>query len=743
MSTDNLISMEQTRSVDPPHAEYVANAKIIPNTTANNNNNTICLDASEQIELQDVVGLPSNGNNKRNGDNARARSSSLNGNSPTEASPGLVSGGAGSRNAITDISNTPPRSASTRNSSERSLPLRSYSKWSPTEQGATLVWRDLCVYTTGDRNGAAGGGGSLHQMKRIINNSTGAVQPGNLMALMGSSGSGKTTLMSTLAFRQPAGTIVQGEILINGRRIGPFMHRISGYVYQDDLFIDTLTVLEHLTFMAHLRLDRRVSRRERKAIINDLLERTGLLSVAHTRIGSGDDKKMLSGGERKRLAFAVELLNDPVILFCDEPTTGLDSFSAQQLVQTLYDLAKKGTTILCTIHQPSSQLFDMFNNVLLLADGRVAFTGSPQNALNFFAENGYHCPEAYNPADFLIGVLATDPGYEQASQRSAQHLCDMFAVSGAAKQRDMLVNLEIHMAQTGDYPFDAEVDAFRSAAWYKKFHMLWYRASLSLMRDPTVQRMRFFQKMAIAIIIGACFAGTITVSQLGVQAVQGALFVMISENTFHPMYSVLNVFPQGFPLFLRETRSGMYSTAQYYVANILAMLPGMIIEPLLFVIICYWITGLRSTFFAFSITAISIVLVMNVATACGCFFSTAFNSVPLAMAYLVPVDYIFMITSGIFIKISTLPTAFYWTQFLSWMLYANEAMTIAQWSGVQNITCFEESENLPCFHTGQDVLDKYSFNESNLYRNLLAIVAIYFGFHILGCYCLWRRAKKI
>lgn len=80
-------------------------------------------------------------------------------------------------------------------------------------------------------------------------------------------------------------------------------------------------------------------------------------------------------------------------------------------------------------------------------------------------------------------------------------------------------------------------------------------------------------------------------------------------------------------------------------------LPGMIVEPLLFVIICYWISGLRATFFAFSITAISVVLVMNVATACGCFFSTAFNSVPLAMAYLVPVDYIFMITSGIFIKI--------------------------------------------------------------------------------------------
>ncbi|XP_016980730.1 protein scarlet isoform X1 [Drosophila rhopaloa] len=639
----------------------------------------------------------------------------------------------GSTIEVPSLDSTPKLSK--RNSSERSLPLRSYSKWSPTEQGATLVWRDLCVYTNV--------GGSGQRMKRIINNSTGAIQPGTLMALMGSSGSGKTTLMSTLAFRQPAGTVVQGDILINGRRIGPFMHRISGYVYQDDLFLGSLTVLEHLNFMAHLRLDRRVSKEERRLIINELLERTGLLSAAHTRIGSGDDKKVLSGGERKRLAFAVELLNNPVILFCDEPTTGLDSYSAQQLVATLYELAQKGTTILCTIHQPSSQLFDNFNNVMLLADGRVAFTGSPQHALSFFANHGYYCPEAYNPADFLIGVLATDPGYEQASQRSAQHLCDQFAVSSAAKQRDMLVNLEIHMAQSGNFPFDTEVESFRGVAWYKRFHVVWLRASLTLLRDPTIQWMRFVQKIAMAFIIGACFAGTTEPSQLGVQAVQGALFIMISENTYHPMYSVLNLFPQGFPLFMRETRSGLYSTGQYYTANILALLPGMIIEPLIFVIICYWLTGLRSTFYAFGVTAMCVVLVMNVATACGCFFSTAFNSVPLAMAYLVPLDYIFMITSGIFIQVNSLPVAFWWTQFLSWMLYANEAMTVAQWSGVQNITCFQESADLPCFHTGQDVLDKYSFNESNVYRNLLALVGLYFGFHLLGYYCLWRRARKL
>uniref|UniRef100_A0A1I8NMU7 ABC transporter domain-containing protein n=1 Tax=Stomoxys calcitrans TaxID=35570 RepID=A0A1I8NMU7_STOCA len=517
---------------------------------------------------------------------------------------------------------------SKRNSSERSLPLRSYSKWSPSEQGATLVWRDLCVYTAG-QNGSSP---SLYNMKRIINNSTGAVQPGNLMALMGS---------RCGSLRDPEDT---GDDVAAGAAVRPDRHNIRGSQA-------VLKALASGVCHAHLRLDRRVGKLERKMIIQDLLERTGLMAAANSRIGSGDDKKVLSGGERKRLAFAVELLNDPVILFCDEPTTGMDSYSAQQLVQTLYELAKKGTTILCTIHQPSSQLFDMFNNVLLLADGRVAFTGSPQNALEFFAEHGYPCPEAYNPADFLIGVLATDPGYEQASQRSAQYICDLFAVSSAAKQRDMLVNLEIHMAETGDYPFDTEVDDFKSAFWGKKILILWYRYTLSLLRDPTLQWMRFLQKMAMAIIIGLCFAGTTQLDQMGVQAVQGALFVMISENTFNPMYTVLNVFPQGFPLFMRETRAGTYSTAQYYIGTIAAMLPGMVLEPFVFVIICYFVAGLRPTFFAFLITAIAVVLVMNVSTACGCFFSTAFNSLPFAMAYLVPIDYIIMITSGIFIQI--------------------------------------------------------------------------------------------
>ncbi|XP_058444348.1 protein scarlet [Malaya genurostris] len=611
--------------------------------------------------------------------------------------------------------------------------LRSYNKWSPTEQGATLVWRDLCVYATGK--------GDHGPIKRIINNVSGAVTPGTLIALMGSSGAGKSTLMSALAYRTQPGTVVQGEILVNGHPIGPYMYRLSGFVHQDDLFMGSLTVGEHLYFMAKLKLERGSNRQNISRLIQELLERTGLAKCIDTRIGEVGEGKMLSGGEKKRLAFATELLTKPTILFCDEPTTGLDSYSAQNLVSTLQLLAKRGTAIICTIHQPSSQLFSMFDQVMLLADGRVAYAGKPNDALVFFEQQGYSCPSNYNPAEFLIGVLATAPGYEKASQRSAHRMCDLFAVSEAAGQRDVLINLEMHIAESANFNVKDAKNLFRKPFWVLTTFWLTYRAFLVVVRDPTIQWLRLLQKIAIALMAGLCFSGAIKLDQLGVQAIQGILFIFVSENTFSPMYSVLSVFPDTFPLFMRETKSGLYRTSQYYVANMLAMLPGLIAEPLIFVIIAYWLAALRPTLFAFMITVIASTLVMNVSTACGCFFSAAFNSLPLAMAYLVPFDYILMITSGVFIKLSSMPGAISWMPYISWMMYANEAMSIAQWQGVTNITCSMEDPNLPCMRTGEEVLTNYSFNEAHLWRNIWAMVVIYFGFHMLGCLFLWRKTR--
>lgn len=151
------------------------------------------------------------------------------------------------------------------------------------------------------------------------------------------------------------------------------------------------------------------------------------------------------------------------------------------------------------------------------------------------------------------------------------------------------------------------------------------------------------------------------------------------------MYAVVSVFPSEFPIFIRERKSDLYSVFQYYVANILGMLPGLLLEPIAFNCIFYFLVGFQTTLSGFLITCLITVLVINVATACGYFFSVTFNSVAFGMAYLVPFDYILMITSGMFIKLSTLPWFLQWLKFMSWFMYAAEAMSIVQWNGVDEI----------------------------------------------------------
>lgn len=143
-------------------------------------------------------------------------------------------------------------------------------------------------------------------------------------------------------------------------------------------------------------------------------------------------------------------MSDPKILFLDEPTTGQDSNSASVLISQLTSFAVKGRTVLCTIHQPSSAIFDAFHRIILVANGRIAFAGTRDEALGFFAKQGYECPRKYNPADFLVATLAIAPRDEDSSRRTAQRICDAFLTSDSCKEMDITLQLELHMSKSYD-----------------------------------------------------------------------------------------------------------------------------------------------------------------------------------------------------------------------------------------------------------------------------------------------------
>lgn len=280
-------------------------------------------------------------------------------------------------------------------------------------QPVSISWSNLSVKT---KSGSAitscfKFGEGAQKPIQIIQNLTGDVRDGQLLAILGSSGSGKTTFLNTLTRRNLRNLEVEGDVYLNGcLSTRDQISSCSSYVQQHDLFIGVLTVREHLTFHATLRSSDSEEVITQK--VNNLITDLGLVGVADNRINCESSGQHLSGGEAKRLSIATEILTDPSILFLDEPTSGLDSFMAVSVVSVLKKMTLAGQTVLCTIHQPSSEIFAMFDNILILAEGQTAFMGTTLNAMQFFTGLGLRCPSNYNPSDFYIYQLSIVPENE-------------------------------------------------------------------------------------------------------------------------------------------------------------------------------------------------------------------------------------------------------------------------------------------------------------------------------------------
>eukprot|EP00741_Cyanophora_paradoxa_P005529 tig00000900_g5361.t1 len=231
---------------------------------------------------------------------------------------------------------------------------------------------------------------------------------GGLVALMGPSGGGKTTLLDVLADRKTGGKTA-GELLINKRPRDPCFLRMSGYVEQFDLLLSTMTIKEAIMTSASLRLDASIPEEEKAAAADAAIDALHLRPYVNEVIGT-----LAAGGisvaMRKHVCIAMELVPRPSLLFLDEPTTGLDAASALQIVELLRELAGKGQAIICTIHQPSAEIFKKFDSLLLLKKGgEVAYFGkmgeNADTVMSYFEKLGFHRAHYRNPADHILDVV--------------------------------------------------------------------------------------------------------------------------------------------------------------------------------------------------------------------------------------------------------------------------------------------------------------------------------------------------
>jgi len=242
--------------------------------------------------------------------------------------------------------------------------------------------------------------------KQILYDLSGSVHPGQIMAIMGASGAGKTTFLDILARKNKRGTTT-GDFYVNGEKVSDNDFRsVIGFVDQDDTLLPTLTVHETIMDSAMLRLPRDMSLDSKRQKVEDVERQLGIWHIKDQVIGSEEGNgRGISGGEKRRVGIACELVTSPSILFLDEPTSGLDAFNAFNVVECLVDLVKTyNRTVVFTIHQPRSNIVALFDQLVLLAKGRTVYSGPFQKCQPYFDSLGYPCPPGFNIADYLVDL---------------------------------------------------------------------------------------------------------------------------------------------------------------------------------------------------------------------------------------------------------------------------------------------------------------------------------------------------
>ncbi|QDZ19336.1 ABC transporter [Chloropicon primus] len=273
--------------------------------------------------------------------------------------------------------------------------------------------------------------------KSVLRNVAGTIKGGEMYALLGPSGAGKTTLLDVISRRKTVGDI-RGEILFDGKKISNLRLKTeTAYIQQQDVLLGYFTVHEYILFHAFLKLPKWVTSKQKKMRCTYAIQKLGLEKCMHSRIGE-PLKRGVSGGERKRVCIALGLLTEPKCLFLDEPTSGLDSHISLEVMRVVKSLSNDGRTVICTIHQPSQVIYTLFDNLILLQNGEVAYWGAGKEvAEDFFYQLGFPKEGYDNTAEYLLSVVSG--AVKSGKGHSSQDLSRLFNMTSRCADKSLRV----------------------------------------------------------------------------------------------------------------------------------------------------------------------------------------------------------------------------------------------------------------------------------------------------------------
>ena len=562
--------------------------------------------------------------------------------------------------------------------------------------------------------------------KSILENCWGHIKGGQTCAILGPSGAGKSSLLNVLAGRSTAvdGIDISHNVTIGGKQIDPVKFRSNiAYVMQEDSLMATATPKEALEFSANLRCPRGTTAEEIDKMVDDLLDLLGLKDCADVMIGNAMIKG-LSGGQKKRVSVGVELITKPSLLFLDEPTSGLDSYNAYKLIQLLKETAKLNTAVLCTIHQPSSEVFFLFDQVIFMKSGRIFYQGSTQGLHDRFNKLDLPCPANYNPADHVMSL----------SQQLTNEECTIKGVW--MNNFDGANNGEFTVSCARADEDVADFQAPEAAGALTQLYWLFLREMRNITRDVGALIGRFGITIFLNLLFGCIWLGAGNEDdsvQVNMNAHFGAITMVTISAMFGSAQPVMIMFPFERPMFMREYSTGTYNSWTYFLTKTLLDTPLTLMQTLVMWGLIYPMVELQGNFLWIILASWGLGCASaSCGMALGCAVTDVKDVTELAPLLFVPQ----LLFAGFFIQTSEIPVFLRWAQYLCGIKYSLNIILSTEFNK-DNESCSGDAA-MGC----SAILDNNEIESDMIWFYVLMLIALFVCFRLLAAVILVQKSRR-
>ncbi|KAG3237451.1 ABC transporter G family member 37, partial [Phytophthora idaei] len=555
--------------------------------------------------------------------------------------------------------------------------------------------------------------------KQLLRGITAHFEPGRMVALMGATGAGKTTLMDVIAGRKTGGRIV-GDIIVNGEHKDPAnFSRITAYCEQMDIHSEAATIYEALVFSANLRLPPNFTKEQRMNLVHETLDLLELTAISSAMVGG------LSVEQKKRVTIGVEVVANPSVLFLDEPTSGLDARSALIVMRGVQSIARTGRTVLCTIHQPSISIFELFDGLLLLQrGGYTAYFGDlgvdSVKMLEYFASipGTMEIRPQYNPATYMLEVIGAGIGRDVKDYSVEYKNSELYKSNRERTLQLAEVSSDFVCHSTLNYTPIA-------TGFWNQLKELAKKQQLTYWRNPQYNFMRMFLFPLFGVIFGTTFYQLEADSVKRINSHIGLIYNSMDFIGVINLMTVLEVTCAERAVFYRERMSNYYGPLPYSLSLWFAEVPYLIVVIVLFVTIEYWLVGWSDNGGDFLFFMFVFYLYTSACTYVGQWMSALMPNEKVANVAVGALSCLFNLFSGYLLPRPAMKAGYKWFTYLMPSSYSLSALVGVQFGEVQDVISVTEGGVTTDMTVAQYIEDTYDFRPNRKYNFMAGLMVIW------------------